>query len=59
MDLPLTGDGCTLSGNYDGAPLVVSGSCTSAGTLDLRFRGITEVAADAFNNMDDKNHECD
>ena len=44
--------GCTLSGNYDGAPLVVSGSCPSAtGTLNLSGRGITQVAADAFLDM--------
>ena len=44
--------GCTFSGDYDGAPLVRSGSCpTQGGTLDLSDMGITSVPADAFAGM--------
>ncbi len=43
---------CTFSGDYDGAPLVRSGSCpTQGGRLDLTYRGITSVPAEAFAGM--------
>jgi hypothetical protein len=44
--------GCIFSGDYDGAPLVRSGSCpTLDGVLDLSRRGITLAPADAFAGM--------
>jgi hypothetical protein len=44
--------GCIFRGDYDGAPLVRSGSCpTLVGLLDLSSRGITLVPADAFEGM--------
>ena len=43
---------CTFSGNTDGAPLVRSGSCpTQGGGLNLEFKGITSVPAEAFAGM--------
>jgi hypothetical protein len=44
--------GCTFSGDYDGAPLVRSGSCpTQDGALYLSSRGITSVPEQAFIGM--------
>ncbi len=53
--------GCTFSGDFDGAPLVRTGSCpmhpydpavaTSNYVLDLRSKGITSVSADSFQGM--------
>jgi hypothetical protein len=47
--------GCTFSGNYDGAPLVRTGSfapwdypARETEKLDLSWRGITSVPANAF-----------
>jgi hypothetical protein len=43
---------CTFSGDYDGAPLVPSGSCpTQGGTLELSSKGITSVPPQAFQGM--------
>jgi hypothetical protein len=43
---------CSFSGDTDGAPLVREGFCPDqAGKLDLDHKGITEVTADAFQNM--------
>ena len=43
---------CTFSGDYDGAPLVRSGSCpTQDGALDLSNKGITSVPEQAFAGM--------
>jgi len=44
--------GCAFSGDYDGAPLVRSGSCpTTDGALDLHGKGITSVKNDSFAGM--------
>jgi hypothetical protein len=50
--------GCTFSGDYDGAPLVRTGSCPTAPdatswnfVLDLRYKGITSVQTDSFQGM--------
>jgi hypothetical protein len=44
--------GCIFSGDYDGAPLVRTGSCPAQdGVLDLSSRGITSVQANAFEGM--------
>jgi hypothetical protein len=43
---------CTFSGDYDGAPLVRSGSCpTQGGKLDLSSKRINSVPPDAFAGM--------
>ena len=43
---------CSFSGDYDGAPLVRSGSCpTQGGTLDLSRKGINALPPDAFAGM--------
>jgi hypothetical protein len=43
---------CTFSGDYDGAPLVRSGSCpTQGGWLYLSSRGINALPPDAFAGM--------
>ena len=43
---------CTFSGDYDGAPLVRSGTCPTQGfLLDLSNRGITALPFDAFAGM--------
>jgi hypothetical protein len=43
---------CTFSGDYDGTPLVRSGSCpTQGGKLELSSKGITSVPPDAFAGM--------
>ena len=43
---------CSFSGDTDGAPLVRVGSCPDQpGKLDLDHKGITEVTADAFEDM--------
>ena len=47
----VTFGGCSFSGNYDGAPLVRSGSCPTQGGLGFWGRGITSVSADAFADM--------
>jgi len=45
--------GCTLSGDYDGAPLTRMGSCaTDCTTLLLSGKGITSLANDPFAGMD-------
>ncbi len=43
--------GCTFSGDYDGAPLVRTGSSCASGALILSSSGITSVAANAFQGM--------
>ena len=44
--------GCNFSGDYNGAPLVRTGSCpTQGGGLDLSGKGITSVPPDAFQNV--------
>ena len=44
--------GCVFSGDYDGAPLVRSGSCATKGpSLNLYDRGITSVKSDSFADM--------
>ena len=44
--------GCAFSGDYDGAPLVRSGSCpTKDGALDLFGKGITSVKNASFAGM--------
>jgi hypothetical protein len=43
---------CSFSGDYAGAPLVRTGSCSEqAGYLDLSGKGITSVQPDAFQGM--------
>jgi hypothetical protein len=43
---------CTFSGDYDGTPLVRSGSCpTQGGKLELSSKGITSMPPDAFAGM--------
>jgi hypothetical protein len=43
---------CTFSGDYDGAPLVRTGSCPTAdGALSLQSKGITSVPASVFSGL--------
>ena len=44
--------GCTFSGDYAGAPLVRTGSCSAqGGNLDLQGKGIASVQPDVFKGM--------
>jgi len=44
--------GCVFSGDFDGVPLVRTGSCaTEGGSLDLMGRGITALKSDSFADM--------
>jgi hypothetical protein len=43
---------CTFSGDYAGAPLVRTGSCSAQdGNLDLQGKGIASVQPDVFKGM--------
>ena len=44
--------GCVFSGDFDGAPIVRTGSCpTQAGELELQYKGITSVSIESFAGM--------